>query len=299
MWIKWAFFEGLAKTAHKILQKLVGKGSGLAGAFLVTWVIGVMQMLVGFFGARARKEKILAPKLKIFGSIIFGISASVMTVLGVYTFTFSGADVGVSTFFIMLSIVPSVLADKFIFREKISPRKLAGVFLYLLTGFFFLIGLEKSDMIFSLPVWVWPSVGIAFLLTFNEIVTRKISDKMKPLANNFWIGLTTLIFSGIGFIIFGGLPDLKMMAGAFWFITAVMGLITTAMIVFKLMAYRAGGNLVIKQLVMQGTYLIGANFLGWLFFAETWTIGKSLGIPLFLIAYLVAHERKLKVDLNA
>lgn len=290
MWIKWAFFEGLTKTINKILCKFVAKGNTLAGAFLVTLVIGAVQMTGGLLIALFRKEKLFTSLPKIFGSIIFGVIASIMTVLIVYTFTIEGADIGIATFLIMLSIVPGAIIDKKFFFEHISRRKLIGIILYIITGFVFLIDFKTQNLFFIFQKWMWPPLVIALLLAINEGITRKISSKIQPFANNFWIGLTTIVVSSFGLLFLNSFANIKIIPVKFWLVTVVMGLIVVLMISCKLLAYKAGGNIATKQLIMQGTYLIAANFLGWLIYKEVWTMGKTIGLPLFFIAFFVAHK---------
>lgn len=301
LWVKWPFFEGLIKTAVKILHKMIGQGGTLALSALATAITGVIQMIGGLFGALLKGEKILAPAGKIWGSVIFGVSAAMMTVLSVYTFTIPGADAGITTFFIMLSIIPGAFIDKIFFKERISYRQTAGIALFIFTGVVFLIDLNKPNLFIGAASWIWPSLGIALLLALNEGITRKISDKMPPFANNFWIGLTTLVVSGLGFLFLGKVADIRFMPLNFWLGISGAGVLVIFMITCKLLSYKAGGNIAVKQLVMNGTYLVTVNFTGWLIYGETWTIGKTLGLPLFFAAYLVAHQesweyvkRKLK-----
>ncbi|MFH1427201.1 MAG: hypothetical protein ABIG60_01575 [Patescibacteria group bacterium] len=294
MWVKWAFLEGIFRSINTNLLKFIGQGNTLSGSFFITSIIGFIQMIGGWLIAIFRKEKIIIPFKLIYRSIIFGISASLMTVLSIYTFTYAGAEVGIVSFLVMLSIIPGTIIDRIIFFEKIPKRKIIGIFLYLITTFIFLEGYKMSGLLFTFPIWlIFPLIS-AFLLAINEGLTKKISRQTSPFVNNFYIGLTTVIFSLIGYKLLNQAIDFKQLSFSFWLAIFFIGLVVILLIASKFLAYYAGGNIAIKQLVMSSTFLIVANFFGVIFFQETWTLGKTLGLPLFIISFLVAHKEAWK-----
>ncbi|MFH1822783.1 MAG: hypothetical protein ABH830_03725 [Patescibacteria group bacterium] len=303
MWVKWAFFEGVCRSINTSLMKFVGQGNTLPGSFFITSIIGFIQMIGGWIIALFRKEKIIMPFSKIYRSIIFGVSASLMTILSIYTFTYAGAEVGIVSFLVMLSIIPGTIIDRLLFFEKIPKRKIIGIFLYLFTAFIFLEGYKGSGLLFTFPIWLIFPLANAFLLAINEGLTKKISRQTSPFVNNFYIGLTTVIFSFVGYKLLNVAIDFKQLSFSFWIGVFFIGLVVILLIASKFLAYYAGGNIAVKQLVTSSAFLIIANFFGVIFFQESWTLGKTLGLPLFIISFLVAHREaweyfKLKIVKN-
>ena len=69
------------------------------------------------------------------------------------------------------------------------------------------------------------------------------------------------------------------------------------MVSLKWLAYEGGGNVAIKKLIMNGTYLTLAVFAGNIFYNEPLTIGKFLGIFGFIVAFILIDERAWKAIL--
>ncbi len=293
-WTKWAVGEGLMKTTNRTLSKFFGVTAGTAEAtFAATVVIGVVQTIFGFFGALHRKEALVTSSRQILGSVSFGFIATIMTVLGFIVFTFPGADVGIVTFIITLSIVPGIVLDRVFFGEKLLARQYLGIILFLFAGWAMLGFISLQELI-MLPAWVLVAFGLMFLYPLNEFITRKLAvrDKADPFVNNFWIGISTVIFSIVGFLFFvrSDWYELFYFGKVFWLVSIAMGFVVTLMVVFKLVAYKSGGTIALKKLVMQGTHLLTAVLAGAFIFGEAITIGKIIGILIFFVAFSLVDK---------
>ncbi len=196
-WMKWAVSEGLAKTASRVLQKFVGIVSGsLVGSFATLLVIGTIQLAGGWLGAAGRRKSVAVEWPQAVGAVLFGISATTMTVLGIFSFTYPGADVGITTFIVTMSIIPGALIDWAFFRHPLNARQWFGVGAFLLAGYA-MLDFPALASLLALPPWVLLTFGIAFLGAVNEGITqwqgrRKIRP-LDPFTNNFWIGATTVV----------------------------------------------------------------------------------------------------------
>lgn len=295
-WVRCAFGEGFSKAIGKSLNKLIGPdvrqifgNNTFVGAFFVTMIIGIVQAISGFFGARRQGETIKQSGDKIRGSIFFGIVGTVMGFLSLLTFTYPGADISVATFLITLTIIPSRLLDRVVYKEKFCLRQYFGLFLYIIVAYIFVRDFMDPGALLSLPVWAWPSIGIAVLMAINELITKRISA-VNIYVNNFWIGATTAIFSALIITVFGGWQYLNFFTLSILLVSILLGLNVVFMIIMKQLSYRNKATLTFKPLVMQATYLIAATFLGLVFFSEPLTIGKIIGIPGFIIAFIIAHN---------
>jgi drug/metabolite transporter (DMT)-like permease len=256
----------------------------------VTALIGVFQTIAGLVGIFAGLGRtIRAEPQYILASVLFGIIASLMTILGVVSFTYPGADVGITTFLITLSIIPGGLIDWVFFGHRLAGRQWIGVLVFLLSGYA-MLNFPSLDVLLRLPPWVWLTLGIAVLAAVNEGITQAARE-MEAMAYNFWAGLTTVIFAGAWFMLadgWGAIPTFG--AASFWFGAFAIAMIVVLMISFKIFAYRGGGSIALKKLVMQATYLIAATFAGWLAYHEPLTAGKIIGIAGFMVAFALADR---------
>lgn len=288
-WMKWAVAEGSAKTASRVFQKYTGiVAKSFAGSILTLLVIGLIQMGGGLAGATVRGKHIVVERPQAFAAVMFGVIASIMTVLGVFSFTYPGADVGITTFIVTMSIIPGALIDWIFFKHPLNARQWLGVAVFLAAGYA-MLNFPEFGMLAALPVWVWLTGGIALLGAVNEGIAqwqgqRKINP-LDPFVNNFWIGGTTVICSTLALTIAGGW-GLSVRLG-FWIGSAAIGCIVIGMISFKLLAYQSGGSIALKKLIMQATYLITATILGWVFYAEPLTGGKFVGMIGYVLAFIL------------
>jgi drug/metabolite transporter (DMT)-like permease len=289
IWILWAFAEGGLRSVNRILSKFVGSaGKTLSGSLLTTIVIGCIQSSGGLIFAISQKKKILLPFREIKGSIFFGLVASAMTVLSIYIFTFKGADVGVNAFIFTLSVIPGTLIDAYFFSHKLIRMQWAGMAVFLVAAYAYL-NFPSLDVLLNLPAWIMISLLVALLGSINEALT-KVSRKLDPFVNNFWIGLTTIVSCSIAFAFLGSWETIQSLGISFWLGSATIGIVVLAMIMAKLMSYKEGGHIAVKSIVMQSSSLALATFLGVLIYKEPLTAGKIIGIIGFVIAVLLIKK---------
>ena len=294
-WMQWAVAEGMAKSVGRLLHKFIGVASGsLAGALWSTFLVGAIQTASGILVAPLlRGRSLWAGWGRITGGILFGIIASVMTVLAVVSFTYPGADVGITTFIVATSIIPGAFIDWAFFRHPLKGRQWLGVGVFLVAGYA-MLNFPPLDALALLPPWVWLSAGIALLAACNEGITqwqgRGGAERLDPLVNNFWVGLTTLVCTGLGLLILGSWGAGRAFGWGFWIGSALAGIVIVSMLSFKLLSYQGGGSIALKKLIMQGTYLTAATILGMLVYREPFTPGKIIGIVGFFIAFTFMDE---------
>lgn len=288
-WMKWAAAEGGTKATTRLINKSLGIASGsFAGSMVVPVVIGVVQTVTGFFGARTRGMKLSIPFVRIMAAVAFGVIATVMSTLAVYSFTYPGADVGITTFIVTMSIIPGAFIDWIFFRHPLVLRQWVGVVAFLGAGYA-MLNFPDLGALASLPPWIWLTFGIAFLGAVNEGITqwqgRHKIDPMDPLVNNFWVGMTTFFCAGGVLLALRPWVMIRAMPFWFWAGAVAIGLIVVGMHSFKLIAYQGGGSIALKKFIMQATYLVLATLLGWLMYAEPLTAGKFLGMGGYVAAF--------------
>ncbi len=250
-WIKWAVGEGLMKTINSVLAKILGVAYSTAqGTFITTIMIGLVQGFSGFCLSALRQKTLFPSVREVASSILFGFVATVMTMLGLLVFTYPGADVRVVTFIITLSIVPGILTDWIFFGDRLVLRQYFGIGLFIFAGWA-VIGFISLKAFLSLPVWILITFCIMFLYPINELITSKIAvrDVADPFVNNFWIGLSTVVFSsaGLGFFDKSAFQNFFSFTPSFWLVSFIMGVVVVAMISFKLIAYKGGGTIALKN----------------------------------------------------
>lgn len=290
-WMRWAFAEAGTKTASKILQKVVGNVSTtLAHTVFATFVIGLVQTISGWVVARSRNTPILTDKESILGSCLFGFFAVISTVLSFFVFLLGG-DIGINTFIITLSIVPGAFIDRFFFGKKLCWREWVGVLMAILAGYS-ILGWPSLSAMLSLPLWVWLSFGTTCTAAINQGITQKVK-KIDPFVKNFWGGVTTLVLCSAAIIILGSaklFTDFSRPMQNLWLVAAIIGVIVIGMWSFNLMSYKDGASIAIKKLVMNGAYLVTAMLAGVLLFKESFTVGKLIGIVLFICAFTLMDK---------
>jgi drug/metabolite transporter (DMT)-like permease len=291
-WILWAFAEGGLRSVNRILSKSVGSaGKTLSGSLLSTMVIGCVQATGGLLLSFAGKKKLLLPFSEIKGSIFFGLAATAMTVLSIYVFTFKGADVGVNAFIFTLSVIPGTLIDAYFFSHKLARAQWIGMAVFLVAAYAYL-NFPSLDVLLNLPAWIMISLLVALLGSINEALT-KVSRKLDPFVNNFWIGLTTIVSCSIAFAFLGSWELIQSLGVSFWIGSAIIGIVVLAMIMAKLMSYKEGGHIAVKSIIMQSSSLILATFLGVIIYNEQLTAGKIIGIMGFIIAVLLIKKNSI------
>jgi drug/metabolite transporter (DMT)-like permease len=212
------------------------------------------------------------------------------------TFTHEGADAGVSTFIVTMSIIPGAFIDWIFFSHPLRKRQWIGVGIFLLAGYC-MLNFPSLEALRHLPPWVWLSGCIAFLVAVNEGITQAMSrhqrkeDKLDPFVNNLWVGLSTVVVCSIGLLFTYSSIDGSTLLRVFWVSATLLGLVTVLSIMFKLWSYQMGGSIALKKVAMQGTYLVLATCAGIIWLSEVVTVGKIIGIPAFFIAYTVVDEK--------
>lgn len=303
-WISWTLLESSARTTNRTVQKILGGYSKtVPGVLLATFINAFVQLIVGFTGAKfVTKKKILSVSHKqVIVSISIGITATAMMFFSLFAFTFKGADMGVVTFIGALSIIPGAIFDRLFFKEGLNKIQLFGIGIYIIAGYC-VLNFPNAGALLSLEPWVWCGVGIAMGFAINEALPKKLGkDKTDSMVNLFYIGLTTLILSGILLTLINGWGIRYEVPPVFWKIVILIGIFNSIVIASKLMAYKvftktkdkAAKNIGIarRKVLMQGTYLSLVMILGILIFNEPATIGKGFAIILYPIAFVLVNKK--------
>jgi drug/metabolite transporter (DMT)-like permease len=292
---KWKYFaagEGFSKTLSNTVSKVIGLSGGTFGtSILATLVIGIVQMLGGLVIALFTKQRIFPGRKLVGGSALFGISAVLMTVAGLYAFTFEEANLGVFVFITFFGLLPGIFIDWIFFKTPLTMRQWIGVFVFLLAGYS-MLDFPPLEEIVSLPTWILVAFVIPLLLAFNEGITRGISLSAvsNPFVNNFWIGVTTVITSFIALLLFASLDVVTTTSTRIYLLAALSGCIVLIMISLKLLSYKAGGTIAHKKVIMNGAYLTSAIIIGFVFFGEAITLGKIVGVGGFFISVFLMEK---------
>ena len=294
-WMKWAATEGLTKTGNSLINKLIGLSStSLFSTVLVNLVASFIQFTGGLIGAKRSQVSLKITGPQLLGCMIFGFFASLSswTLLSIYTHP--GSEVGVTTFIVSLSIVPSTLVAWLLFSERLNWRQWLGVICFIGAGYA-VLNFPSLSVILSLPTWIFMAMGLSLLVGANEVITQiQARVKLKPLnpwVNNFWVGLTSTVLSGAAAIYFGkSLTRLAEIPARQWVGSVAIGLLVILMIQSKLLSYQRGGTMATKRLVMSGTYIIGTLILGFLIYREPITVGKVIGVLGFFLAFILTDE---------
>jgi drug/metabolite transporter (DMT)-like permease len=283
-WTKYAFGEGLTKITNGLFSKLMGITGGAPSVLWVSLAIASMQSLGGLTGALLRHERVVPSWRSVGGSLAFGASAFLMTILGLYAFTFEGADVGITTFITTFTVMFGVFIDRIFFGNRLILHQWFGIAIFFLAGYA-MLNFPSLNYLIELPVWIVLYLVVSMLGGFNEGMTRAVSRISFPLSHNFWVGATTATLSFAGIALFGLWDGATLFTSKVWFVPFIMGFVTLTMISFKLLTYKNGGTIALAKMVMFGTNLIGAVLLGALFFGEPLTVGKFVGIAGFFLAF--------------
>lgn len=292
-WKWYAVSEGFAKTASNTVSKIIGlSGSNFGGSIFITFIIGSVQGIGGLMLAIFSKQRLFPGWKLLFGAFFFGASAFTSTVAGLYALTFPEADIGVFVFITLLGLLPGIFIDQIFFKTHHSLLQWIGVFIFLCGGYG-MLNFPSLGEIIALPPWVLITLIIPVTLAINEGLTRAMSRAVisNPFVNNFWIGLTTVALSACVLLIFDMETVIKEMSVRLYGLAALIGAIVLIMISLKLLAYKGGGTIGYKKIIMQGTHLISAVIIGLLFFGESLTVGKGIGIIAFFVSMFLMEFR--------
>ena len=304
MWRLWAVAEGLTKTLSAIFQKLVGVVMGtLEMGCIAAAIIGFLQMLLGFTGYaathRTTRSRLVPDFQSVLLMIFLGFLAGIFgTVLSIYTFTL-GADLAIRTLFISSSVVPASIAAAFLWpkTDGLDVRQIVGITIFL-AAMWAMLDFPDLSLLRGLEPWVWLTLVLAAVNALGELVTRATAVKFDVWVNNLWIGGSTDVFSMPGRGLFLGI---KGGAGidsthAFVWGTLAIGVLVAEMASFRSLAYRGGGAIALRKIIMPGVYLISEMLAGIWLYGEPMTMGKLVGVLMWFVAiYFV--DRKASEDL--
>ncbi len=289
-WLKWPLAEGETKAVEAVFQKLVGLSvSTFSGAILANTLSGVVNMAGGLAGGVLRKKSFLPGRRQIFLGLLFGLTALAMVAIKIWAFNDKNADLAVVTFIAAASIVPGALADHLFFNHRMTPRKWFGVLIFMASGYA-ILGRPSLEQLSRMPLWVWLSATHAVLEAANECISQiqaRARIVVDPMINNFWIGLSRSAFGIAGFAVLARLGITETVTLKFVIFCVIMGFFSTSVNVFKLMAYKDGGDIASKKLVMQVVVIISAMIYGALFFGEPLSWEKIVGIAGYLVSFVL------------
>jgi len=288
-WMIWTIYEAVTRTAARSFLNIVGRvSSSLAEVALATTIIGFVQVTIGFIKARSLSKNLLTKKKEIVGACAFGVLAAIVTILGFRVYMLGG-DLGVDTFITTLSIIPGLFLDWWIFKHPPEKRHWPALILAL-TAAYFILGRPSLGDVLLLPTWIGLSFISMFLIAGNQGISQAIKD-IDPFVKNFWGGLTQVVTMLI-FLPFVynsesiGKNFLKIML-----VAVCVGVINVCMWYFNQKSYNEGAYIALKKLVLNGTFLSLAVITGVLFFGNTLTLDKVLGILLFFVSFSIWDEK--------
>ena len=297
-WMRFGIAEGASKAGSRALSKLIGaSGGSLLAVTVATLISGVVQLFGGWIFSRRSGQRLTVDVKQLFGAISFGVVATAMGVLGTFAFTDPEADVGVTTFIVLMSIVPGALVDWIFFGHALRFRQWFGIALFLLAGWAMLNFPQLSALV-QLPAWVLWTLPLPFLAVVNEVITQAQARyqvrQLDPLVNNFWVGLTTIVAAVAVIVAVGSTMEIQSYSVGYWIGSLLRGVLALGLVTFKLLAYQGGGTIALKKFVMQASYLMLAMLMGTVFFNEAVTIGKICGVALFAVGFVLMDEDSWK-----
>lgn len=293
-WKWYAVGEAFAKTVNNSLAKILGLSGGSFGtSVFTTFIMGCVQALGGGIIALSAKQKLFPGWKLVLGSFLFGTSACIMTVAGLLVFTFPEADIGVFVFISLFGLLLGVFIDWIFFKTPLSLSQWIGVLVFLCGGYG-MLNFPSLREILELPSWILISFIVPLGLAINEGLTRAISISRisNPFVNNFWIGLTTAVVSIITLLLIDAEGVIVNVPLQLFTLSVLMGCIVIVMISCKLLAYKGGGTIAHKKIIMQGAHLLAATLVGALFFGESLTLGKGIGVVGFFVSMFLMESRR-------
>jgi len=274
---------------HPATLQTVGMASAsFSGATISAIVIGLVQIIGGLAGSKIFKLSLRLKPQHLIGSLLLGGITGLTAILSVATFTCPGADVGVSTFLITMSVVPGAFVDSFVFRDRLNQRQWGGVAVFLLAGYA-MLNFPNLQGLLHLELWVWLSLGVALMAVASETTSKWIRE-INPLVNNFYGGISAVVICTLILIGAKGWGLINQLTPRFWLGTIAIGGIAIVIISLKTTTYNRGARIALKKVMMQGTLLTATNILGAVIYGEAITIGKVVGILGFFIAFSLRDQ---------
>ena len=301
----WQFYtvaEGLTKTASAIFQKVAGVAMNSGSlAMIYSLGIGVLQIIAGIIGMRVKagnenRAEVSFEFRQILWPVAFGFFASLANISGPLAFMHD-ADLTARTLIVLCSIIPGTFIGMAFFGERYDFWQWLGIGVFLF-AVWAILNFPRWDISSGeVPIWVWITLVPLFTNAINEGLTKKAAVKLDIWSNSFWIGVSTVIWSQIFLFvwwIWAGEVSLNI-GKAFVWATLITGVIVIFMISFKFLAYKSDAWIALKKILMNGTYLVTAAVVGFLFFDEALTFGKFVGIGAFLLALLLSDKKARSV----
>lgn len=283
-WKFWTVLEATTRILSVSLQKKLGLSfwSNIAQCMFSAFVIGMVQAIVGTIVLALGRKKIVVKKSHIVGSFLFGAFAALATVLGFTVFRLGG-EVSVTTFIYTLAIIPGALVDRIFFAHRLCIRQWMGLGLGIFAGYA-ILGWPNLSQLLKLPPYILIALSITVIIALNQGITQWIKE-VNPFFKNALGGSTSaglvLLFLETDALSWG--PALKTTA----IYSVVIGVIVVAMWAFNVLSYKEGARIALKKLTMNGVYLTMAMFVGRIFFGESISFDKIIGISLYLLAFVL------------
>jgi len=277
------------------LLKVIGNLSqGLLQIILSTFVIGSTQLIVAAVVIKVNNLRFLTVKRLVIGSIIFGVTAFINTVIPFMAFVYD-ANIAVYTFITLLAIIPGAIMDRIWFKERLIMRQYLGIFVAIGAGWLILKTPNLSELL-NLPLWVWLAGVNAIFLSIGQGITRAIRE-VNPWVKNFWGGLTTTALCLVGFLIYNQQIAKILISPETWLIlfwSIAIAFIVIGIWTFNVIAYRDGSSIYTKHVVVSGVFMVLIIFIGLFIFKEQITIVQSMGIIMYFIAFVLVNNEVWK-----
>ncbi|KKW19340.1 MAG: hypothetical protein UY63_C0016G0010 [Parcubacteria group bacterium GW2011_GWA2_51_10] len=282
--------EGLARSASTVIQKFVGlTGETLSVSAAASCIIGAVQMFAGIVGAASARGTLLKRLFPDARAVLWSIATGALigvfgSVLTIYTMTL-GADIGIRTLLVNLYVIPAALGGAILWKDALGVRQWVSIALTLLAAWAML----DFPLDLAFDTWVWLTLLIALAMAVVELLSRAAALRsIEAWAHNFWIGVPTLVVS-LGTLAMFPL-ELLQISGAFIAGSLALGGLVICMISFRFLAFKAGSTIAYRNIIMQGTFFVSAVVAGIVIFGEPATIGKFLGIVLWMSAVILMKK---------
>lgn len=287
----WTLLEAVVRAAHRWPQKVAADLAPTFGhSFFTTFVVGVVQVVLGCLGTRVSGATLRAPPDQVIGSCLFGTVAVATLTLGNYSLQLGG-DVGVYTFIVTLSIVPGTMIDHWHFHHRQPLRAWIGVAVAALAGYS-VLGWPSLEELQHLPRWVLVAGVVPILLAVNQGITQRVKD-VDVFVKNVWGGGTTVVLCVVGLVATDSthlLRDFSVAMRSLWLWSALLGVFIVGIWCTNLMSYKGGAGIALKKLIMNGTFLTLAMGIGVVVFGEPLTAGKVVGVGLYFVGFALMDK---------
>lgn len=288
-WMRWTVLEAAAKTAVRVLHKLLGSATtNVPGIMGVIAIDGAVRWIMGIYARSRLPERMTSDAGAKLGAVAFGCGALVCNISAMEAFQHGGPVITV-TFIGTLSVIPGALLDRFWFKHALGMRGWVGVGIGVLAGYA-ILGFPSLSEVMRLPLWVWFAFGNTLGLAFNQFIVQ-CTKRIHPYEQNMWGGGALFIAACLVGAAGGGfstiaVPSLPLYLAA----SAVIGVVTFFMWSFSLFAYKEGAFISLKKLVMNGSYLTMTAVLGVLLFGEEFALHHIVGFALYLAAVALMDD---------